>query len=116
MRAGLTGTIPGRVVTRLPSRFEENLPVTRLARGPGSDDGVTDTPLLDVETFGANELEMWELAEATRQRLHQLAGTTIGGVLIDSVETATGPVEVDYGNPAVFRAVASYRVALRRHG
>lgn len=112
--SGLRGVIPGRVVTRLPANLESVLPVTRVTRGPGSDDGVTDAPLVDVETFAGDRVTMWQVAEQTRQALHALAGTVVNGVLIDAVSTATGPVPVDYENPAVERAVASYRVELRR--
>lgn len=110
----LRGLIAGRVVTRLPSDLEAVLPVTRVTRGPGSDDGITDGPLLDVESFAADRGAMWTLAEETRQALHALAGQAVDGVLVDSVTTATGPVRVDYENPAVERAVASYRLALRQ--
>lgn len=113
-RAGLLATIDGRVVTRLPGDLAAQMPVTRITRGPGDDDGVTDSPLLDVETFAATEDGMWTLAEDTRQTILALAGTVAGGALIDTVSTVTGPVAVDYENPAVHRAVASYRFALRR--
>jgi hypothetical protein len=114
VRGYLAGVLAGRVVTVLPSQLEASLPVTRVTRGPGSDDGVTDGPLLDVETFAATRGAMWDLAEETRQALHKLAGKAHGGVLVDTVTTAVGPVYVDYGNPAVQRAVASYRLALRQ--
>jgi hypothetical protein len=114
VRGYLATTIDGRTVTILPARLEDNLPVTRILRGPGSDDGITDGPLLDVETFAASRGDMWRLAEETRQALHALAGKAYDGVLVDTVDTATGPTYVDYGNPKVHRAVASYRLALRQ--
>lgn len=113
-RTWLVTELPGRVVTVLPARLEESLPVTRLSRGPGADDGITDAPLLDVETFAATRAQMWQLAEQTRQLLHQMAGRAVYGHLVDTVDTATGPVWVSYENPAVHRAVASYRVAFRQ--
>lgn len=114
VRSYLAGILPGRVVTRLPGNLEEVVPVTRIMRGPGGDDGVTDEPMLDVETFAGDRAGMWTLAEQTRQALHGLAGAAVDGALIDTVTTATGPVWVDYENPAVERAVASYRIGLRR--
>jgi hypothetical protein len=114
VRAHLATALNGRVVTVLPATLEDQLPVTRVTRGPGSDDGVTDSPLIDVETFAATRTAMWTLAEQTRQALHDLAGTSVDGVLFDSVRTASGPVWVDYENRKVQRAVASYRVTLRR--
>jgi hypothetical protein len=114
VRGYLATTVTGRVVTILPAQLETALPVTRILRGPGVDDGITDSPLLDVETFAGSRGDMWALAEETRQALHELAGKAYGGVLVDSVTTASGPSFVDYGNPRVHRAVASYRLALRQ--
>jgi hypothetical protein len=114
IRAYLATQLPGRVVNELPGQFEDQLPVTRVTLGPGTDDGVTDAPLVDVESFGADRAAMWTLAEQARQALHALAGHAHDGVLVDSVTTATRPSYVDYGNPKVRRAVASYRVTLRR--
>ncbi len=103
-----------RVVTVLPGNLEAELPVIRVTRGPGGDDGFTDQPLLDCETFTADRASMWALAEDARQALHALAGQAVDGFLVDTVNTATGPTYVDYGNVAVSRAVASYRVELRQ--
>lgn len=105
-----------RVVTRLPSSLEPVLPLVRVRRGPGSDDGITDSPLLDVEGFTAvaDEDAMWDLAEDIRQAVHDMAGMDVGGFLVDSVETSVGPTDLDYGNPAVARTVASYRLHLRK--
>lgn len=111
---GLRGTIAGRVVTVLPTKLESLLPVTRVTRGPGPDDGITDAPLVDVETFAATRGAMWELAEDTRQAMLALAGRAAAGALVDTVATVTGPTWVDYENPAVQRAVATYRLQLRQ--
>lgn len=103
-----------RTVTVLPSSLESNLPIIRAQRGPGSDDKITDSPLVDVEVFAATEDAMWNLAEDAREAMHALAGKSVNGALVDSVTTATAPTDVDYGNPAVHRAVASYRLNLRK--
>lgn len=112
----LTELTGRRTATRTPSDLdalaEEGF--IRVTRGPGSDDGVTDEPLLDVESFGTTETQAWELAEEARQGLHKLRGRSVNGVLVDTVSTATGPVLVDWGNPAIFRYVASYRFAFRK--
>lgn len=103
-----------RVATRVPDNLEAVLPLHRVIRGPGSDDGITDSPLLDVETFAANEDDAWTAAETVRELLHDLAGRAVNGALVDTVTTDVGPVALDYGNPSVFRVVASYRIALRK--
>lgn len=103
-----------RTVTVLPTDLADQLPIYRVKRGPGSDDGITDSPLVDLESFAATEDAMWELAEDARQAMHALRGQVVNGALVDSVTTATAPTDVDYGNPAVHRAVASYRLNLRK--
>lgn len=105
-----------RTATKTPSNLEE-LAVEgfyRVARGPGTDDGVTDSPLLDVESFSTTETSAWELAESARQALRKLRGRAVNGVLVDTVSTAVGPVLVDWGNPGIHRYVASYRFAFRQ--
>jgi hypothetical protein len=103
-----------RVVSRLPANLTDVMPVVRVTRGPGTDDGVTDAPLVDVEVFAGNVDTMWPLAEDVREAMHDLRGRAIDGALIDNVTTATAPVHLDYENPAVQRAVASYRLAQRK--
>lgn len=86
----------------------------RVTRGPGTDNGVTDSPLLDVESFATTETSAWELAESARQTVLKLRGRAVNGVLVDTVSTASGPVLVDWGNPGIYRYVASYRFAFRQ--
>lgn len=99
--------------TRVPPKVETLDGFIRVIRGPGGDDGVTDSPLLDLEAFHPEQVKAWDLAEAARQVMLSLQGTTAAGHLIDRVETASGPVRVEYG-PHVERYVASYRIEFRR--
>lgn len=113
--AYLTAALSGvRVATKVPPDLESALPFVRIIRGPGSDDGITDSPLLDTEAFAASEGAAWDLAEDVRQAIHALAGQAVNGALVDSVTTATAPTWLDYGNPSVVRVVASYRMHLRK--
>lgn len=102
--------------TELPGDIQDRAGgFVRVQRGPGADDGVTDTPLIDVEAFAPSQLAAWDLAEQARETLYDLAGTTCGdGVLIDTVRCAVSPAWVFYG-PHVHRYVASYRVSVRKH-
>ena len=112
----LTAVTGKRTATKTPSNLD-TLAVQgfyRVSRGPGSDDGVTDFPLLDIESFGTTETQAWELAEGARQAVHQLRGKAVNGVLVDTVSTAIGPVLLDWGNPGIQRYVASYRFAFRQ--
>lgn len=112
--AYLSAALGVRVATKLPGTLEASLPLVRVIRGPGTDDGFTDSPLLDVEVFAATQPQASTVAEDVRQALHALAGKAVNGALVDTVSTASGPVRVDYGNPSVERYVASYRVELRQ--
>lgn len=111
----LTAALPVAVSTDIPKDVQSAYPdgFVRVVRGPGGDDGITDSPLLDVETFHPNRIEAAELAEVTRQAVLALAGRNVGGALVDAVSTASGPTWIFYG-PHVERYVASYRLALRR--
>lgn len=93
----------------------ETLPAfVRIARGPGTDDMVTDAPTVDVEAFAPKYGDAASLAEDVRQIFHALPGRRIGPVLIDRVGTNTSPSWVDYRNPGTNRFVASYRIEFRK--
>lgn len=104
---GVSTDLPKDVETHHPDGF------VRVARGPGSDDGITDEPLLDVEAFHPDRIKAARLAERARTAVHAMRGRLVTGELVDAVNTATGPNWVYYG-PNVERYVASYRVAYRR--
>lgn len=104
---------PVRAGTKVPADIDDLDGFVRVSRGPGGDDGITDAPILDVETFAPTQLDAVDLAETCRQVVHGWRGTVIGGSLVDSVRTAVGPVRVDY-SPNVERYVASYVLTFRR--
>src|SRR5690606_29706674 len=111
----------GRVATRVRADVDTLPEFVRVRRGPGSDDEVTDSFLIDVETFtlaptstNLTPPKAWNLAEDARQAMSAMAGTSFSGALVDSVSTATSPTEIDYGNPKLIRYVASYRLRLRK--
>lgn len=108
----LRETVGVRVATDIPGDVE-TIPggFIRVTRGPGSDDGITDQPLLDVETFHPERHEAERLAERARQAI--LASPNRAGTLIDAAVTASTPARVFY-SPNVERYVASYRLRLRR--
>lgn len=100
--------------TKVPDAIEALQEFVRMARGPGSDDMVTDAPTLDVECFSSNYNTAADLAERTRQWVHALNGRKVAGVLIDRVRTVAAPAWVDYRNPGTNRFVASYRLEFRQ--
>lgn len=103
-----------QVGTKVPGNLEALPRFIRVARGPGSDDLVTDSTLIDIEVFAPVYADAEALAEEVRQTMHRLSGRKAGSVLVDRVRTSTSPMWVDYKNPATNRFVASYRFEYRQ--
>ncbi|MFJ8049308.1 hypothetical protein [Streptomyces luteogriseus] len=111
---GLRPLLDGvRVAAEVPPKVETLLPVFVVRIAGGGDDRISDTVIVDTEAFGADRAAMWEIAERGRAAVHALAATMAGGVVIDTVDTDQRPIEVPYGNPAVRRAIATYRLTTR---
>ena len=89
----------------------------RVYRFAGPDDGITDLPVVGIDTFAGTRAVGFPAAEAVRQRMIAAPHTIVtdtGTVVIDTVATAEAPHEVPWGDSAVRRWVASYRLTLRR--
>lgn len=99
--------------TATPENLAEVLPVWRVLRIGGADDGVTDTARLVVETYAATVPEAEDLAEQGRQRLLRRRVRTSHG-LIDRGETEVAPHLVPHPNPGVRMVEAIYRLSSRR--
>ncbi|MET4618698.1 hypothetical protein ABIE18_000121 [Arthrobacter sp. 2762] len=100
--------------TKVPGDVELLEKFVRLARGPGTDDMLTDAPVVDVECFSNDYKTAAALAESTRQWFHSLNGRKVGGVQVDRVRTVVAPSWVDYRNPGTNRFVASYALEFRQ--
>ena len=79
----------------------------------GTDDGLTDRALVDIDCFAPDRDQARDLAERVRSWMGGLPGKLAGGVLIDAVATSVRPHWVDYRNPSIQRFAASYRVTTR---
>lgn len=109
----LSAELGVRVGTKIPADVDVLAGFVRVSRGPGSDDGLTDSPLVDVEAFAPSEIGAARLAEQARSVFHALkGGRRLAGILVDSVSTATGPTALQY-SPTICRYVASYRLSYR---
>ena len=115
VRAHLVAETGHGAGTSTPPDLEQRTdPFHRVSRAGGADDGITDAPLVDVETFAPSRHAAAQAAEEARAAMHALKANAVVGTLVDTVDTATGPVWLDYANPAVHRYVATYRLTLRR--
>jgi len=110
----------GYTVTSTPADLVSRLPVIRIQRVGGSDDGENDYPRVSVQTFAAGSSEKptaaRDLAETIRDRLnHELpAMSKPGGFLLDSSSTESGPSSYPWPDPSVRVAQAIYRLTTRR--
>lgn len=89
-------------------------PLIVVRRVGGYDDKITDQSRLQVQTFGSNHVQARNLAEACRQKILASPATKVAGVSIDQAFTDAAPAYVDYGQPAIHRYVATYRLEFRR--
>lgn len=112
--AGIRTDLAAQAGTKTPDNVETLEKFVRISRGPGTDDLVTDAPLVDVECFSTDYGTAEILAEDVRQWFHALNGRKVGQVLVDRARTSTAPQWVDYRNPATNRFVAAYRLEFRQ--
>ncbi|WP_443705804.1 phage tail termination protein [Saccharothrix coeruleofusca] len=108
------------VTQTTPPNLGDNGPVIQVLRVGGTDDGITDRPLVEVAVFAPSYKQAIGIAEQVRQRMLGAGGTRVptptypDGVLVDRCVTATSPQEVPYDNPELRRKLATYQVELRR--
>src|SRR5690625_7363846 len=82
-------TVPGEVESEYPEGF------IRVTRGAGSDDGITDSPLMDLEAFHPDRIEAARIADEARRLM--LGAVNKTGDLFDRIQTTTYPSYVYYG-------------------
>lgn len=94
-----------------PPDLQTRLPIIKVQRIGGTDDGVTDTARIVVTVHAATYREGNRLARLVRHRLRW--GPTPAGV-IDAVRTEVGPREVPSRDAEAVRCFeATYRVLVR---
>lgn len=104
-------------VTATPAKLV--VPVIRVQRVGGSDDGITDHPRMEIACYGSDRAQAWQLAEQCRQVILGSIRTEVitdtGRVLIDTARTDNPPTQVPYPTSEDVRRVAGYyRFAWRR--
>lgn len=90
------------------------VPVIRVQRVGGADDGITDYPRVEVAVYGADRAQAWDLAEQARQAILASPRSVVNGQLIDNAKTDTPATQTPYDNADVRRVVAQFRFAWRR--
>lgn len=90
-------------------------PLVVIRRTGGLDDTITDTPRIQVDTYGANRRHAADMAERCRQIVLASPATGYGHTSVDQAWTESAPTYVPYGDLKTQRYVASYRLALRRN-
>lgn len=91
----------------------QTTPTIRIVRTGGGDDRITDKARVSIDVFAKDWATAQSTAEAVRQALLVYPIKTSLGV-IDEVITNTGPAEIPWDNPRVFRRNASFTISMRR--
>ncbi|QBS43863.1 hypothetical protein DMB37_30975 [Nocardia sp. CS682] len=89
------------------------LPCYQVNRVGGTDDGVTDRPVLQVAAFAATRAQAWTLAEQARRAILTSPGTSVAGVLVDNAQTAIGHQQIPEIDPDDRRVISSYVLSFR---
>ncbi|MFI9237821.1 hypothetical protein [Streptomyces sp. NPDC053079] len=107
-----------RVCTDTPANLETVLPLVRLYRSGGTDDGFRlDAAVVEVDVFAGTRAQAVALAARLRALLlEHLPGSTIsaatGDVVVTACSTTAAPAVRPWTNPAVVRVGATYSVRL----
>lgn len=118
----LLGTMspPVDATTSTDIDLAEQVPIVRVTRIGGEDDGISDRPLVELAVFHSTYDEARKLAESVRQFVLASPCTKVptedipAGVLIDNASTVTPPARAAYDNPALAMKVLTIRFVWRR--
>lgn len=96
-----------------PADLYDQLPFIRVNRYGGSDDQITDYPLIDVGYFASTRMAAWTMAQTGHQRLLGFPHWLDGG-LIDRVITRVGPSKLPWDDDRIRFFQATYEMSGRR--
>ncbi|WP_067839682.1 hypothetical protein [Nocardia lijiangensis] len=105
----LTPIVP-TVKSRRPG---QRLPYTVVRRIGGAEDGITDRPIVRVDTYADTDEQAERIKEACRQRITESGGTLAGDVLIDTAREITGGQDGPSLDPTDRRLTAVYQLTFR---
>ena len=110
--ADLAGGL-GSIGTETPANLGTRAKYVRVRRFGGTDDGITDLSIMDIDAFATDRTTAIATAEAIRDRLYT-GPHHVDGVVLDRVVTSTSPREIPWSGDEVRRWAATYRVTARR--
>lgn len=88
-------------------------PYIFVRRTGGAEDGITDRPVIRVETLHNTRAEAATLMNQVRARILNAGCTKAGGALIDTTAEIQGGQQAPYFNPEDRNVVSSYRFSFR---
>lgn len=95
-------------------KLEDLSGFVRVSRGPGSDDKIYESVLIDFDVITSSYDTTRDLAGRLRDYVLSTQNRVVNGAPIGRVVTATSPTEVDWGNPNLVRFVYSARISTAR--
>ncbi|KZM69641.1 hypothetical protein [Nocardia terpenica] len=106
----LLSPIASTVKARRPA---QPLPYNVVRRIGGNEDGITDRPVVRVDTYAATDERAEQLKEACRQRITESGGTLVGTILIDFAHEVSGGMDALASEPSDHRQSAVYQMSFR---
>lgn len=97
--------------------FTELLPLIWVRRTGGRRDldNITDNPQVQLSTYAHTRSEAFGLMNRVTTAIESSPGTTVNGVLVDSVTDITGAEQIPDIDPTSRMAQATFVVSFRRH-
>jgi hypothetical protein len=102
------------VQTEVDDELADSLPLLQVQMVPGgANDGLDEENLVDVTIYASDRASMWTTARRAQAAMLRLSTQTVAGATVDWVSVDNGAGEVPYSNPAIRRAVGTYRITTR---
>ena len=107
-------TLLSPIVTTVKSRRPGlRSPYTVVRRVGGAEDGITDRPIVRVDTYAETDEQAERIKEACRQAITESGGTLAGDVLVDTAREVTGGQDVRASDPSDRKFTAVYQLSFR---
>lgn len=103
----------GTISVELPNNAQDEMPFIQVTRIGGQDDYITDVATVDLDCFGTTRKQAKDTVRAVQALMMQLRHTRVNGVLVDQVETISGPIWIDFQDEHLKRYVITYAVSSR---